>query len=161
MTEVTIRPYTANDASALATLFFVSVRQAGLKDYTGEQVSAWAPEPPDPNRFHDWATDGRAVLVAVNDQAEPVAYGDLEPDGHIDHLYCRPDFVGLGVASRLYYALEAAARLQGMPRVYVEASEAARRLFIRKGFSIAGRRDFMLRGVAIHNYAMAKELTAV
>lgn len=161
MTEVAIRPYTANDTSALTTLFFASVREAGLKDYTVEQVSAWALEPPDPNRFHDKATDGRTVLVAVNNHNEPVAYGDLESDGHIDHLYCHPDFVGLGVASQLYDALEATARSRRMPRLYVEASEAARRLFLRKGFSIVERRDFMLRGVAIHNYAMAKALSAI
>ena len=161
MTEVAIRPYTANDTSALTKLFFASVREAGLKDYTGEQVSAWAPKPPDPNHFHEKATDGRTVLVAVNNHNEPVAYGDLEPDGHIDHLYCRPDFVGLGVASQLYDALEATARSRTMLRLYVEASEAARRLFLRKGFSIVERRDFMLRGVAIHNYAMVKTLSVI
>ena len=158
MAEVTIRAYEAGDAPVLAMLLFASVREAGLREYTHDQVTAWAPEPLDPDRFHVWATDCRAVLVATSNQDEPVAYGDLETDGHIDHLYCRPDFVGLGVASQLYDALEAAARSRRMPRLYVEASEAARRLFLRKGFSIVERRDFVLRGVAIHNYAMAKAL---
>jgi putative acetyltransferase len=156
--DVTIRAYVEGDAPALATLFFASVREAGLRDYTDEQVAAWAPEPLDPHRFHLWATDGRTVLVAVNNHDEPVAYCDLEADGHIDHLFCRPDFVGLGVASRLYEALEAIALSRRVPRLYVEASEAARRLFVRKGFSIVERRDLVRRGVAIHNYAMAKTL---
>lgn len=159
MAQVTVRAYVAADAPPLGMLFFDSVRKAGLQDYTDAQVAAWAPAPLDPHRFHVWATDGREVLVAINDRNEPVAYGDVESDGHIDHLFCRPDFVGLGVASCLYDALEAAARSRKLPRLYVEASEAARRLFLRKGFSVIERREFELRGVAIHNYAMAKQLS--
>jgi putative acetyltransferase len=40
----------------------------------------------------------------------------------------------------------------------VEASEAARRLFERKGFVIEKRNDFPINGVAIHNYRMVKPL---
>ncbi len=39
------------------------------------------------------------------------------------------------------------------------ASEAARRFLERRGFRGGGRRDFLLRGVMIHNYAMDKLLT--
>ena len=45
-----------------------------------------------------------------------------------------------------------------MPRLYVEASELARRLFLRKGFTVVTRRDFAVGGVMIHNYAMEKRL---
>jgi putative acetyltransferase len=148
---VTIRAYAAGDAEALGALFYASVRQAGRRDYSAEQVAAWAPAPPPPERVHARASDGRLLLVAIDAQNEPVAYIDLEADGHIDHLYCRPDAVGTGVASRLYDALEA--------RLYAEASEAARRLFQRKGFAVIQRRDFAIGGVDIHNYAMEKALT--
>jgi putative acetyltransferase len=158
--SVTIRPYQAGDAEALAAVFYASVREAGRRDYSAEQVAAWAPSPPSPDRMHNRASDGRVLLVAVNVQGEPIAYGDLEADGHIDHLFCRPDAVGTGVASRLYDALEAVARRQGLSGLYVEASEAARRLFLHKGFSIVRRRDFAIGGVKIHNYAMAKALSA-
>ncbi|WP_419825671.1 GNAT family N-acetyltransferase [Sphingomonas sp.] len=42
-------------------------------------------------------------------------YGELEPDRHIDHLYCRPDRLGTGVGSALYAGLEAAAEQAGIP----------------------------------------------
>jgi putative acetyltransferase len=156
---VTIRAYAAGDAEALGALFYASVRQAGRRDYSAEQVAAWAPAPAPPERVHLRASDGRLLLVAIDAQNEPVAYIDLEADGHIDHLYCRPDAVGTGVASRLYDALEATARRQGLARLYTEASEAARRLFQRKGFAVIQRRDFAIGGVDIHNYAMEKALT--
>lgn len=52
--------------------------------------------------------------------------------------------------------MEAAAREQGIRSLFTEASELARRLFERKGFAVVERQDLVIRGVAIHNYRMAK-----
>jgi putative acetyltransferase len=94
----------------------------------------------------------------VNDADEPIAYGDLKADGHIDHLDYRPDAVGKGVASALYDELEAAARQRGLSDISVNASEAARVLFLKKVFSVVHRNDLIRMGVAIHNYSMEKTL---
>jgi putative acetyltransferase len=142
----------------LGAVFFDAVRTAGLHDYSQAQVEAWAAAMPDLAMFDACAKDGRLILVAVNEVDEPIAYGDLEANGHIDHLYCRPEVIGTGVASALYDRLEQQARERGMTRLFVEASEAARRLFLRKGFAEVKRREFLLRGAAIHNYLMEKML---
>lgn len=155
---VTIRTYEQRDAADLADVFFRSVRNVALSDYTAAQVAAWAPVRPAPERLHEVASDGRLTLVAVNDQDRAVAFIDLEPDGHIDHLFCAPEAAGHGIASRLYEAVEAAAREQGINRLFTEASELARRVFERKGFVLIERQDKALRGVPIHNYTMAKDL---
>jgi putative acetyltransferase len=47
---------------------------------------------------------------------------------------------------------------QDLQRIQVEASEGARPVFERKGFTLVTRRDFALRGVSIHNYRMEKAL---
>ncbi|MFN3817341.1 hypothetical protein [Brevundimonas sp.] len=39
-----------------------------------------------------------------------------------------------------------------------EASEAARRVFLKRGYAVVERRDFEVAGVAIHNYAMERRL---
>jgi putative acetyltransferase len=98
--------------------------------------------------------------VAADESDRPLAFGDLERNGRIDHLYCRPDVAGTGVASALYDRLEAAARDRGIGRLHVDASEPARRFFLRKGFTVLQRREFALGGVAIHNFAMEKRLDA-
>ncbi len=46
----------------------------------------------------------------------------------------------------------------GIERLFTEASELARRFFLRKGFTALERQDKVLRGVPIHNYRMAKTL---
>jgi len=156
--ELTIRAYDPRDAAGLADVFFRSVRQVALSDYTAAQVRAWAPEPRTAEWAHAEASDGRLVLVAANADDRPMAYIDLEPDGHIDRLFCAPEAAGQGIASRLYDAVEAAAREQGIASLFTEASELARRLFARKGFAMVERQDLVIRGVPIHNFRMTKVL---
>src|SRR5215471_1429481 len=156
---VHIRLYDSKDAAFLSTVFFDAVRTAGLRDYSQAQVEAWAPAKPDPASVEARARDGRLTLVAVNEVDEPIAYGDLEANGHIDHLFCCPEVIGTGMASTLYDRLEQEAREQGITRLFVEASEAAHKLFLRKGFVEIRRREFILRGVLIHNYVMEKLLS--
>lgn len=152
-----IRKFKPSDADALASLFHASVREVGIRDYTAEQVAAWSPWKPDPARYLRQA-EGRTFLVAVNDENQPVGYGDLEPNGHIDHLYCHPDVVGTGLGSAIYAAIEAAAIQAGIEVLSVDASEGARHLFERLGFSVDARNDFTISEVAIHNYRMSKRI---
>jgi putative acetyltransferase len=155
-----VRPYRSEDAPALAALFHAAVHGIARLHYSQAQVDAWAPEVPDAERVRARAADGRTMLVAVDDSGAPLAYGDFEADGHIDHLFCRPDAAGTGVTTALYAALEAAARARGIGLLYVEASEPARRFFLRRGFHLVARRDFEIGGVAIHNFEMEKRLDA-
>jgi putative acetyltransferase len=155
---VRIRPFRPEDAPLLATLFYDAIHGVAARHYTPAQIDAWAPSVPDPARFLARGTDGRILLVAESAEGAVLAYGDVEPDGHIDHVFRRPDAAGTGITALLYEALEAAAADRGITRLYVEASEPARRFFERRGFAVGHRRDFELAGVPIHNYAMEKPL---
>jgi putative acetyltransferase len=156
--EITIRTYERPDADGVADVFYRSVREVALSDYTAEQVAAWVPGRWDAEQEHRRSGDGRLVLVGVDEPGQVVAFIDLEPDGHIDRLFCAPEAAGRGVASRLYDAIEIAARAKGIERLFTEASELALRFFERKGFAVLERQDMILRGVPIHNYRMAKTL---
>jgi putative acetyltransferase len=151
-----LRPYQPGDAEPIAKLQFDSVRRIGARAYTPEQAAAWAPEPWPPAKVHDRATDGRTTLVAVDELDEVIGCCDLEPNGHLDHLYCHPDFVGQGVGGALIDNAVALAQNSGVTRIYVEASEVALPIFVRKRFEVIERSDFLLRGVAIHHYRMQR-----
>jgi putative acetyltransferase len=155
-----VRPFRSADAAFLARIFHAAVHRIAGLHYSAQQIRAWAPAVPSPEDFLVRSRDGRRLLVAVDDLDRPLAYGDLEGNGHIDHLYCRPDLAGTGVASFLYDRIEAAALEQGIGRLFLEASEPARRFFLKKGFVELRRRDFSLGGVPIHNFEMEKRLDA-
>lgn len=50
------------------------------------------------------------------------------------------------------------ARRAGTPRLAVPASELARRLLLREGFTTDQRREVVRHGVTLHDYAMHKDL---
>ena len=153
-----IRPYDAKDAVLLANLYVQSVKAIGPCHYSSLQVEAWLSLRPSAERIHRSGTDGRTRLVAVDGSDQPVAFADLKNDGHIEFLYCSPEMARAGVASALYDELGRIAWERGMTQLYSEASEAARRLFLQKGFTVIARRQFEISGVEIHNYAMEKAL---
>ena len=52
MTVIVIRIYKTDDARPLADLFRRSVREIARKDYSADQLAAWAPDETDLARFH-------------------------------------------------------------------------------------------------------------
>ena len=157
MPSPTLRPYQSDDAPLLTDLYARSVRHYGPRAYSSDQVAAWAATADDAGVAARCA-DGRRVLVAQDDAGRVLGFGDLEADGHLDFLYVAPEAEGLHVGSLLYAALEEHARGLGLSRIFVEANELARTLFERRGFTVLGRNDLDLAGVAIHNYRMEKRL---
>ena len=153
------RRYQPGDAPAIAALTLAAIRQTALAAYTPEQVAAWAARYT-PERLVAGAAKGDIIRVAVDADDAPLAYVVLEPDGHLDMLYCHPDHTGTGLAKRLLAETELAARALDLTRIITEASELARPVFERAGYSLLHRRDFTIpfegREVAIHNYAMEK-----
>ena len=156
MTPFTIRTFVPEDTAALSDVFRRSIEELGPRDYSSKQVAVWLRRVPDTAALKRRLMDGRQVFVAV--ARKPVGFIDLEMEGHIDLLYVMPDAAGTGVAAALYKTLEQAARLAGITRLYTEASEGARRFFMKQRFTVLHRCDFELSGVKIHNYAMEKRL---
>lgn len=157
-----LRKYADGDAEALHSLTVAAIQQVGLAAYSNEQVAAWAARHGSADRLAERAASGHAIFVAVNTDDAPVAFSLLEPDGHLDQLYCHPDHTRRGLADIVLRAAEDRALISGIARLYTEASELARPAFERAGYAITHRRDFTIdhegQPVNIHNYAMEKAL---
>jgi putative acetyltransferase len=156
--KMIIRRFENRDAAALAEIFHKSVHVVGRRDYSDAQVAVRSPAIQTPEEFSARMEDGRTLLVATTAAGTPAGFIELELNGHIDRFYCHPDSAGIGIGQALYQELETTAVAAKIARLHVEASEAARRFFLREGFTLLERRDFEVRGVAIHNYKMAKVL---
>lgn len=156
MTDLSIRPYRADDLDALIELFTSSVREVASRDYNPAQIEAWAPVAV--NRQH-WATRlGNRPTYVAEAESEIVGFSDLEPDGHIDMLFVHADHQGQGVARTLLDHIHVRAAKQGITRLFTEASITARPFFERNGFEVIEAQDVELRGQTFRNYRMAKSL---
>lgn len=153
-----LRHYRPEDAGALALIMRRSIESLGPRHYATEQVAAWAAAAPDASEMALRLGDGRTVLVAIDAHDHAVAFGDLEADGHIDLLFALPEAAGKGVAAAILEALEMVARTDALMQLTVNASDAAKGLFTRQGFTLIARNNLTLDGVAIHNWRMEKSL---
>ena len=147
-----VRLFCQQDADQIAQLFHATVREINIRDYSSNQVKAWAP---DNIYFRDWAEvcSNRFTYVA-DKEGVIVGFGELEPNGHIDCFYCHKDYQRCGVGSQIYQAIEAKALELGLNRLFTEVSITALPFFQRMGFSVVKEQQVKCRGESFINYAM-------
>lgn len=149
-----IRLFRPEDAEQIAQLFHDTVRSVNVRDYSIDQVKAWAPDNLD---FRNWIEACSSRFTFVADQAGLiVGFGELEPNGHIDYFYVHQDYQGCGVGRRIYGAIEHHAQVMGIDWLFVEASITAKPFFERIGFSTLSEQQVVCRGESFTNYKMAK-----
>ncbi len=87
-----------------------------------------------------------------------MGFGDLAADGYLDRLYVHPNFQRCGVATAICGALEAHARLLGVPAVTTHASITARPFFERRGYHVVREQQVERAGVTLINFVMERTL---
>jgi len=133
-----IRTYRPSDIEQISLLYFNTIRCVNARDYTEQQLRAWAPGVPDnsfwSNRFAD-----RAVFVAeLYDKV--IGFVEFEKTGHIDCFYVHHEFIHQGVGSQLMQKIENESRQHNIRRLSAEVSLTARGFFQSKGFITKGER---------------------
>jgi len=154
---MTVRPYIPSDLEPVIGLFTETVRRINSRDYSPEQIAAWAPLPPD-HAYWRKCLEGVALWVAESDR-QIVGFGGLGAEGHVDLLYIDHRFQRRGVARLIYQQVEIEARRNGARRLFTEASITARPFFERMGFKILHEQTVEFRGVDFKNFAMEKVIS--
>jgi GNAT superfamily N-acetyltransferase len=153
---IDVRRYRSSDLAGLIALFRDTVRRINGRDYSQQQVLAWAPDDIDARRWRH-RFDNKEVWVADLDGA-PVGFVDVARDGLIDMLYVHADHQGVGIASRLLRTVEASARTHGLLRLFTEASITARPFFEHRGFRVIAPQRMVRWAQEFLNYRMDKAL---
>lgn len=149
-----IREFAEGDESELRQVFHSSIHQVASRNYSAEQIEAWAPAQFD---AQEWAARMRGIRPFVAELAGQVAgYADLQPDGYIDHFYVAGHAGGQGVGRALMGHIHEAASVQGIARLWSHVSLTAQPFFERAGFVIVERRLVTVRGAALANARMQK-----
>jgi putative acetyltransferase len=111
VTPAIIRRATLEDAVAITPVHVASIRTLCAKDYTPQQIDAWAGwKSPDE---YCAAMDAGEVFFVAEVNGNIVGFSVLFGD-EVKAVYVHPDHVGCGVGRRLLEAVEAEARSRGI-----------------------------------------------
>ena len=154
-TRFAMRPMLPDDVPLLAEIFRASIEELG-DDYSESQQEAWASAADDEEEFGARLA-GELTLVATLDGAA-VGFAALADNVRIDMLYVHPAAGGQGAAAMLCDALEKLAAARGTRELSVDASDAARGFFERRGFVPKTRNTVLLGDEWLANTTMVKAL---
>lgn len=143
-----IREYQSSDCEEIIKLFYNTVHAVNAKDYTKEQLDAWATGRVDLNKW-DQSLREHYSLVAVENEMI-VGFGDIDKSGYLDRLFVHEDYQGKGIGTMICNRLEQA--VSGS--VITHASITARPFFGKRGYRVVKEQQVERRGVFLTNFEM-------
>lgn len=146
-----IRRYRQSDCKELTELFYNTVHTVNAKDYTKEQLDAWATGQVD---FEKWnqSFQEHYSIVAVEKEII-VGFGDIDTTGYLDRLFVHADYQGKGIATAICNQLE-----QTVPgTITTHASITARPFFEQRGYKVIKEQEVERQGIFLTNFVMEKE----
>ncbi len=150
-----IRRFRAGDEGALRKLFFETIRYVNRRDYSDEQVRAWAS---DDYEAEHWSSRIRNLNPFVCEiDGEIAGYADLQPSGLIDHFFVSRHYQRQGVGSALFQQIEEEAKLLEVEELHSNVSITARPFFEKFGFDVVAQQEIEINGVALDNFRMVRE----
>ena len=149
---MTLRDYTKTDCAELAELFYDTVHTVNAKDYTQEQLDAWATGKVNLEAWNESFQAHHTVVAEMDGKI--VGFGDMDESGYLDRLYVHKDHQRQGVAAAICDALEQNAKASEFT---THASITARPFFEKRRYVVVKEQQVERRGVWLTNYVMKKE----
>ena len=140
--QLAMRPMLPTDVPLLAEIFRAAIEELTADDYSEAQQEAWASAADDEEAFGAKLAH-ELTLVATYGGAS-VGFAALAGNTRIDMLYVHPAAAGQGAGAMLCDALEKLAAARGTKEITVDASDAARGFFEKRGFSAQSRNTVSL-----------------
>ena len=146
-----LRRYRSADCKTLAKLFYDTDHNVNIRDYSAEQVCAWADGNVDLAAWDKSFSEHYTVIVEGNGVI--VGFGDITEGGYLDRLYVHKDYQRRGVGSAICDELES---YPDTDELTVHASITAQPFFISRGYSVVKEQEVVRRGVVLTNFVMCK-----
>jgi putative acetyltransferase len=151
MDLVKIREYKSSDCKILGNLFYDTVHSVNTKDYSEEEVDAWASKNKDFSKW-DSVFNLNYTLIAYIDN-KIIGFGDIDKSGYLNMLYIHKDYQGKGIATLICNKLE-----KGHNEITTDASITAKRFFEKRGYKVIKEQYVKRNSVLLKNYIMKKQI---
>lgn len=153
-TLIHIRRYREGEETALFEIFHSAIHLVASRDYTPEQVEAWAPRSLDPELWRRKIRDINPFVAEADGQL--IGYADLQANGYIDHFFVSGARPREGIGAQLMRHLLNEAQMFGLAELTSDVSRTAQPFYERFGFDVVEQRSQELRGVVIPNALMRR-----
>lgn len=132
-------------------LFYDTVHAVNRRDYSEEQLDAWADGNPDPEAWNRSLTEHYSLVAVMNETI--VGFGDIDDTGYLDRLFVHKDYQRCGIGTMLCEKLEKKA----LGWIVTQASLTARPFFEKRGYRVVKEQHAERKGVFLKNYVMQKD----
>ena len=149
-----IREYKPIDCAIMARLFYDTVHTINVKDYTNEQINAWATGNVDLESWNCSFLTNNTLIAEIDGKV--VGFADMDKKGYLDRLYVHRDFQRKGIASALVDELERLAREDGLLNFETYAPITAKPFFEKQGYVVEAENKAIRNGITLVNYKMVK-----
>lgn len=133
----------------LLKLFYDTVHAINRRDYTDEQLMAWAPKKLDEAEFMRKFSSSKTLVAWENDKA--IGFVNIYENGYLDCLYVHKDHQGEGVGTKLLKAAVLAAKA---PIITTYGSITSLPFFQKRGFIIVRENEVKRGRVTLRNYLL-------
>lgn len=151
-----IRRFKIGDEVALFDVFLSSIRDIASRDYTPQQIEAWASEDIEPKKWAQLIRTLRPFIVEVDGNI--AGYADVQSNGYIDHFFVSGNYPKQGVGTLLMSRIHEEAKNLRLHEITANVSKTAEHFFLRHGFHVVERGFPIRRGVTLQNALMRKKL---
>ncbi|OIQ22532.1 MAG: GNAT family N-acetyltransferase [Flavobacterium sp. MedPE-SWcel] len=155
--EITLRNYKPEDITSIVTLFRGTVHMVNAKDYSQDQINAWAPEDIDVEKWKGKLLRHHTVVAECNGVI--CGFGDIDDTGYFDHLFVHKDYQGCGIATQIVAAIESYAKQEKFKVITVAVSITAKPFFLSKGYIVVKEQEVEYKGQKFINFSMKKEMS--
>ena len=146
-----IRKYQLSDCKCLADLFYSTVHTINAKDYSDEQLDAWATGKVDLIEWNESLTNHYSVVAVKDDMI--VGFGDIDKTGYLDRLYVHKDYQNQGIATAICDNLENAFDVD---KLTTHSSITAKPFVLKRGYKLIKEQQVVRNGISLINFIMEK-----
>jgi putative acetyltransferase len=147
-----IRTVIKDDIDKLLILLIETIKSTCKNDYNQEQIDAWVSSAKRSEHWEKVLNKQFSLIAEINNKA--VGFGTLENGNFIYFMYVHKDYLGLGIASSIFKALEKESQKLGYKKISANVSKTALPFFEKKGFIIVKENNNIINEVTIQNYHM-------
>ena len=144
-----LRRYRDEDCNAVSKLFYDTVHTVNAKDYTADQLYAWAHSEDSLQAKHKALMSQHTVIAEMDGKI--VGFGSVDKFGCLDMLFVHKDFQRQGIATAICDELEAKFSV-----IKTYASVTAKPFFEKRHFTVSKQQEVERSGIKLQNFEMIK-----